>query len=91
MWQYSGKPEDKNRIAYLGYSSNHSLCMCLTLYVPCRIWDIQTGQVVNTLLHHKGSVRSLKFTIKTLVTGCQVSGYKTYQLQFHFDSVVQTN
>ena len=79
-------PEDKNRIAYLGYSSNHPLCMCLTLCAPCRVWNIQTGQVVNTLLHHKDAVWSLKFTIKTLVTGSEVSGYKTYQLQFHFDS-----
>ena len=55
-------------------SSNHPLCMCRTLCTPCRVWDIETGQLVNELLHHKDTVYSLKFTTKFLITGSSVSG-----------------
>ena len=43
---------------------------------------MQTGQVMNDLLHHKGPVDSLKFTTDTLVTGSGVSGYKTAATAF---------
>ena len=75
----SGKSGDEDSVACVCqsvYCSNHPLCMCRTLCTPCRVWDIQTGQMVNELLHHKGKVYSLKFTTKTLVTGSDVSGYK---------------
>ena len=39
-----------------------------------RVWNIQTGQVINELLHHKDRVNSLKFTADTLVTASGVSG-----------------
>ena len=51
--------------------------MCLTPCPPSRVWDIQTGQMMNDLLHHKGKVHSLKFTTDTLVTGSGVSGCRT--------------
>ena len=51
--------------------------MCLTPCPPCRVWDIQTGQMINDLHHHTGIVHSLKFTADTLVTGSFVSGYKS--------------
>ena len=43
---------------------------------------MQTGQVMSDLLHHKGTVLSLKFTTDTLVTGSGVSGYKTAATAF---------
>ena len=53
--------------------------MCLTPCPPCRVWGIQTGQVINELPRE---VCSLKFTKDTLVTGSRVSGYKMSQLHF---------
>ena len=61
-------------VCVLNLCCNHALYMCLTPCPPCRVWDMQTGQVINDLLHHKGIVKSLKFTTDTLVTGSDVSG-----------------
>ena len=53
-----------------------SIAVSLFLCTPCRVWDIETGQMVNDLLHHKNSVRSLKFNSELLITGSDVSWYR---------------
>ena len=73
----------------------HCTCVCMTPCSPCRVWDIQTGQVINNLLHNR-AVRSLKFTTDTLVTaGFHVSGCNTAtitcSINYHFDCIVEAN
>ena len=72
IWQYKG----------LGQSVLITHCARVSPCPPCRVWDIQTGQVINELLDHSGAVRSLKFTTDTLVTGSHVSGCETATICF---------
>ena len=51
--------------------------MSLTPCPPCRVWDIQTGEMMNDLHCHIGAVSSLNFTTDTLVTCSEVSGCRT--------------
>ena len=73
----SAKPAG-TRLSIIIQWSNDPLYMCLTPCPPYRVWDIQTGQVIKEILHHKGSVYSLKFTTNTLVTGSSVSPWVHY-------------
>ena len=43
--------------------------------------------MINDLHHHKGQVRSLKFTMDTLVTGSGVSAIGAELLQLHFEAL----
>ena len=63
--------------------------MCLIPCPPCRVWDIQTGQMIYDLLHHDYQVTALKFTVDTLVTGSAVSGWRTtnYVRKYHIAGI----
>ena len=68
--------------------------LCLTPCPPFRVWDIQTGQLIEDLFHHSDMVTSLKFTTDTLVTGSDVSEYKLPQLYlkyYHFSCIIEAN
>jgi len=41
-------------------------------FPSCRVWDVNDGSLVNTLVHHRSSVNSLRFNSDTLVTGSAV-------------------
>ena len=43
-----------------------------------RVWDVNEGSTVNTLVHHISAVYCLKFNSDTLVTGSKVLRIFTY-------------
>ena len=52
----------------------YDLLNCLLFLIPhsWRVWDIQTGQMINEL-RRNGYVRALKFNSELLITGSDVS------------------
>lgn len=54
------------------------VCMCAwcTYYVQCsplfRVWSIQTGELLNTLIHHCEAVLHLRFADGLMVTCSKV-------------------
>ena len=50
-------------------------------FVPiCRVWDVNNGSMVKTLVHHTEAVMHLKFNSNTMVTSSRVLDYITHSL-----------
>ena len=58
----------------------HDAIAAMGMYVLyCRVWDVHTGEMLNTLLHHCEAVLHLRFNSHTMVTCSKVSGQVYYR------------
>lgn len=54
----------KRRVAY----ACRILCLILMISLRLRVWDVNTGEVLNTLIHHNEAVLHLRFCNGLMVT-----------------------